>query len=150
MPLTRPEAISDLIRLAYEVRAAMRGFVAEDGAVDSLLPAVVDELSPDEHRVSAFSSEYHLSPRAREKSGPASVAVSVPGIVALIEFEAVKVAILCEPPEGLHSQSCSLLVMHIPGDAREFVGRGDNHLAMVDIILATHKRNDGAHVAEFT
>lgn len=57
MPAISPPAISNRIRLAYEVRAAIRLslLVAEDGAVDAGLPltgafvdAVVEELPPGE------------------------------------------------------------------------------------------------------
>jgi hypothetical protein len=60
MPAIRPEAISNLIRLAYEARAAMARFVPEDRAVDPVLAAVIDEDSPDEEGISSFGSEHNL------------------------------------------------------------------------------------------
>ena len=98
MPAMRPEAISNRVRLAYEVRAAVRALVSEYGAVNSVLPAVVDKSAPDEAGVSGCSAEHNLFAWAAEQLARSPVRVSVRRVVPLIEFEAVKVSILRQPP----------------------------------------------------
>src|SRR6266705_1761080 len=99
MPAIRPEAISNLIRLAYEARAARRSLIPKDRAVDSLLAAVVDELSPDPHGAGALSSQDDLFARPNELSALAAIRVSIGAVVALVHGEAVFIAIFREPPE---------------------------------------------------
>lgn len=103
MPATRPEAISNRIRLAYESRALVARLVAEDCAVDSVLAAVVDEDSPDEEGVSSLGSEHDLFAWTDELAVVPlpPVRVSIGGIVPFIELDAIKVAVLCKPPEQL-------------------------------------------------
>jgi len=60
MPAIRPEAISNLIRLAYEARAAAARFVPEDRAVDPVLSTVIDENAPDEEGIGMLGSEHNL------------------------------------------------------------------------------------------
>jgi len=105
MPAIRPDAVSNRIRLAYEVRAAVRRFVAEDGAVDSalrlpgaLVDAGVDEASPDPAGVSGMGAENELFSWAAKQPSFAAVSVLARGIVALIEGENVSIAIFREPP----------------------------------------------------
>lgn len=78
-------------------------FVAEDGAVDSLLPAVVDKLAPDEHRVCDVSSQDDVLAGSDELTSPPTVTVSISGVVSLIEREARFVAILRDVPERGHA-----------------------------------------------
>lgn len=102
----RPEAISNRVRLSNESRAAVRRFVAEDGAVDSLLPAVVDELAPHEASVTSLTAKHDFLAGADEQFSLSAVCVSVRRVVSFIEFQAVFVAIFGEPPEGfLHAGS---------------------------------------------
>ena len=100
MPAIRPEAISNRVRLSNEVRAAMRRLVAEDGAVDSRLPAVVDELSPYETGVSTLRAQDDLLAGSDEQLSLSAVCVSVSRVVTFIQFKTVLIAILGEPPEG--------------------------------------------------
>ena len=94
MPAIRPEAVSNCIRLSNEVRTSPGGLVAESSAVDALLSAVVDELSPSEHGVGVFCSQNNLLSGADELSALAAIGVSVAAVMPLIEFEAVKISIL--------------------------------------------------------
>lgn len=98
MPAIRPEAISNRIRLAYEFRALMRGFVAENRAVDPALAAGIEEPSPDEKRIGRLCAEDDFLARSGEDPAPPAVAVLTGRVVPLVEREAVTVAILCEPP----------------------------------------------------
>lgn len=94
MPATRPEDISNLIRLLNEARGSVGAFVAEDGAVDAFLPAVVDEVSPNEEGIGWLGAQDNLLSGADELLALSAVGVSVAAVVALIEGEAVKVAVL--------------------------------------------------------
>ena len=101
----RPEAISNRIRLAYEVRAAVRRLVAEDGAVDALLGLAgsfvdtgINELSPDPPRVSVTGAKDDFASGAAEELSLPPIAVLMGGIVALIQGEDIAVPILAEPP----------------------------------------------------
>lgn len=89
MPAIRPYAISNRIRLAYKFAAFVRGFVPEHGTIDSLLPAGVLELSPDEHSVPIGSSENDLFSGPTESVSYSTILVSVAGVVLLIEFQAI-------------------------------------------------------------
>lgn len=107
MPAIRPEAISNCIRLTYEFRAAVRGFVTEDSAVDPFLrlsrpfvDALVDEFAPDPSRITFLRSQDDLGPRPAKQLAPAAVTVLVRRVVALVEREDGDIAILREPPEG--------------------------------------------------
>ena len=76
----------------------MRGLVAEDGAVDPSLAAVIDELSPDPQGIGSLGSQDDLLTRTDEQLALPSVGVPIGRVVPFVEFEAVKVAILCQPP----------------------------------------------------
>src|SRR5882672_4686753 len=99
MPATRPEAISDSIRLAYEFAAPVRAFIPKYGAVDALLAAVVDEFPPDEERVGRLGAEDDLLTWPHEDAARATVGVAAAGVVPLVECEAIEVAILRQPPQ---------------------------------------------------
>jgi hypothetical protein len=102
----RPEAISNRVRLSNEARAAMRRLVAEDGAVDAALATVVDELSPHEASVSILAPEDDFLAGANEQLSFSSVCVLACGVVSLIQFQAVFIAIFGKPPKGcLHADS---------------------------------------------
>lgn len=101
MPAIRPDAISNCIRLANEVRAADFAFVAKDRAVDaglsfpgSLVNAVVNEVTPHEAGVGTLSSKDDFLSRPDEQFSFASIFVVVGRVVSLIEINAVSVAIL--------------------------------------------------------
>lgn len=100
MPAIRPEAISNRVRLADKVRAAMRRLVSEHGAVDTVLPlsgalvdAIVDEVSPHPNSISGGGSEYPLLAGADKQDALPTVSVFVGAVVPLVHVEAVKVAI---------------------------------------------------------
>ena len=90
----------------------MRRFVSEHGAVDALLSfagsgvdAVVDETAPGPHGVSVSGAEYPFLAGADEQNALPAIPVLVGAVVALIEFEAVEVAIERQPPDREHEQS---------------------------------------------
>ncbi len=104
MPAMRPQAISNRIRLSNEVAAPVLALVSEDGAVDSVLPAVINELSPYEHGVSAGCSKDDLLSRANEEFPLSPILVLIGRVVTFIEFKAVNVSVFCKPPNrGGHS-----------------------------------------------
>lgn len=93
MPAIRPEDISNLIRLTYELRALMARLIPEDGTVDAGLAAVVDEDAPNEEGIGALGSEHNLFPWSDELFPRPSIGVSVTGVVALVELNAIEVAV---------------------------------------------------------
>jgi hypothetical protein len=101
MPLTRPAEISDCVSLSDKVRRSIsvRRFVSEDGTVDALLSAGVDELAPNEHRVCIAGSQDDFLARSSEKKSFSTVPILVAGVVSLIEFKATRVAILGQIPK---------------------------------------------------
>jgi len=99
MPATRPEPISNRIRLAYEFAAAVPAFVSEHSAVDSALPAVIEESAPHKQRIARVCSEHNLFAWADEQSPLSAVSVLVCAVMPVVEFKAVKIAILCHPPK---------------------------------------------------
>jgi hypothetical protein len=103
MPAIRPEDISNAIRLPNEVTGPMRGLVAEYGAIDSGLAAIVDKLSPDEDGICALGSKDNLFTWTDEL--PQLSGFSIGRIMPLEQFEAVKVAVAREPPNGMHFTS---------------------------------------------
>jgi hypothetical protein len=72
----------------------VRSLVAEDGAVDALLSAVVVELSPNKESIGKSSSQHDFFSRSSEEHASSAVSVAVAGIVPLIELEAGDIAIL--------------------------------------------------------
>ena len=98
MPAISPEAISNLVRLANESAALDRRLVPEHGAVDSLLAAVVDEISPDEDRVASLAAQHDFLARPNEQLSLSAVRVAVGAVVPFVEFKAVKVSVLRQPP----------------------------------------------------
>ena len=103
MPAIRPEAISNRIRLANEVGTPVAALVAEHGAVNAVLSAIVDELPPHKERVRADRPERDLFARTNEQDLPPSVRVGASAVVAFIERKALTIAVLCQPPHWLHS-----------------------------------------------
>ena len=73
----------------------MRAFIAEHCAVDSLLAAIVDELSPDETGIGIFGSQDNLLARSDKELDDAPIGVRPSRIVSIVERETVTVAILC-------------------------------------------------------
>lgn len=76
----------------------MSALVSENGAVDSILPAVVDEVAPHEQGVGVVGSQHDLFPGADELVSGSPISVSVAGVMPLIECETFLVAVLGEPP----------------------------------------------------
>lgn len=70
MPFTRPDEISNGISLSDKLAAFVEAFVDEDGAVNSGLSAVVDELSPNEHGITFEGSEDDVFAGTDELSDP--------------------------------------------------------------------------------
>jgi hypothetical protein len=84
MPATRPEAISNRVRLANEAAAAMRSLVAERGARNTFLrsagpviDAGVAEAAPDEKSIAGGGAQNDFFTWAGEESPLAAVAESV-------------------------------------------------------------------------
>lgn len=98
MPAIRPEAISNLVRLSYEFAASVLAFVPEHRAIDSALSTVVDEPPPHEHGISVFGSQHNLFTRSDEQLAFAPVRVAVCAVMPLVEFKAITVSILRQPP----------------------------------------------------
>lgn len=107
MPFTRPDVISDSVSLSDKLTRPVRGFIPKDGAIDTLLAAVVDEPTPDEHGVSVSGSEHDAFSRSDELASTAAVTIAVAGVMAFIEFKARAVAVLGQIPKRL-AHSCSL------------------------------------------
>lgn len=98
MPAISPEAISNLVRLSYEFATLDGRFVAEHGAVDSLLPAVIEELSPDEHGIAGCGPQDNLFARPNEQFTLSAIRISVGAVVPLIKIKAITISILRQPP----------------------------------------------------
>lgn len=77
MPLTRPAEISDGVSLSDKLTRLVRAFVAEHGAVDALLPAVVDEFSPHENSVRCRGAEDDVFSGSDELTSLASISIPV-------------------------------------------------------------------------
>lgn len=79
MPHTRPDAISNRVRLSYKVAASIfrRGLIAEHGAVDSLLSTVVSESSPNEKSIACFGSQDDFFTGSAEQFSFSSIAIPV-------------------------------------------------------------------------
>lgn len=77
----------------------MRSLVAEEGAVDAVLSAVIGELPPNKDGVSLLGAEDDLLAGTDEEFSAAAVARSPRRVVPLVEGEAGTVTVLGEPPE---------------------------------------------------
>jgi len=90
MPRTRPSEISDGVSLSDKLGREIAAFVAEDGALNTLLlrDCVVDILAPDEHGIGAGGSQYNAFARSDKLRSPSAIGVSVGAIVAFVEREA--------------------------------------------------------------
>ena len=95
MPLTRPDVISDRIRLTNKFGRPDRSLVTKDGAVDASLPTSVDELSPNKHGVSISGPEHDLFTWADEQISFPAILVLVAGVVPFVECETGDISILC-------------------------------------------------------
>jgi hypothetical protein len=82
--------ISDCVSLSDKLGTlvAFRRLIAEDGAVDALLPAVVDELSPNKHGVGISRSQEDNLSRPDALTALASVPIVIGTVVSLIHFQA--------------------------------------------------------------
>ena len=88
MPLTRPAEISDGVSLSDKVGRSELAFVSEHGAVDALLPGIIDELSPNKHGVSVSGSEHDMLAWSDKLALPSSVSVFIAAVVPLVELQA--------------------------------------------------------------
>jgi hypothetical protein len=84
MPLIKPQAISNRVRLAYEFAALVRSFIAKHGTVDAALPlsgslvdAVVLESPPNENSIPCCGSQDNLFSGTAKQPPPPSVSVFV-------------------------------------------------------------------------
>jgi len=77
MPLIRPEAISNRIRLSNEFGRLVLAFVSEDSTVDTLLTTVIDESSPDKDGIGSFGSEDEFFTWTDKENSLSSIGVSV-------------------------------------------------------------------------
>ena len=109
MPFTRPREISDRISLSDKLGREEVTFVSEDGAVDSVLPAVIDELAPNKERVSVAGSKDDVLTGPDELGLSTPIFVCAPGIVSFIERKAGRIAVLRQIPERVHTQRTSIL-----------------------------------------
>jgi hypothetical protein len=86
----------------------VRRLVSEHGAIDALLSfagslvdAIVNELAPHPHGVSGKGTEYPLLAGADELLPSSPIGVLAAAVMPQVHFEAVKVAILGQPPMRL-------------------------------------------------
>lgn len=86
MPFTRPAEISNGVSLSDKVGRSEAAFVSEDGAVDALLPGIVDELSPNKHGVSVSGSKNDVLAGSDKLAALSSVSVFIATVMPLIEF----------------------------------------------------------------
>ncbi len=98
MPFTRPAEISNGVSLSDKVGRAEFAFVAEDGAVDPLLVAVVDELPPNKHCISVSGSEHDVLSGADKLESFPSVLVVIATVMPLVEFKTTLVPVLRNVP----------------------------------------------------
>lgn len=103
MPAIRPEAISNCIRLPNEVAGPVPRLVPEDGAIGSLLSAIVEELPPHEESISVFGSQDDLFSWADELAQLSWL--SIGGVMPGKQCKAVKISIAGQPPDWLHGFS---------------------------------------------
>ena len=81
----------------------MGTLIAEDGTVDSLLSAAINEFSPNKEGISFPSSKDNLFAGAAEQLDGSPVFVSSAAIMSLVKFLADFVPILCYPPKRRHA-----------------------------------------------
>jgi hypothetical protein len=86
VPFTRPAEISNGVSLSDKVGREEAAFVSEDGAVDALLSAVVDELPPNKHGVSVARPENDVLSGADKLTALSSVLVVIATVMPLIEL----------------------------------------------------------------
>ncbi len=91
----------------------MMAFVSEHGAIDAFLSAVVNELSPNKERVCCLGSQDNLFSGADKLLSLTPIGVVIAAVMPLVECEAVKVAILCQPPQRAHFGVLSMLLLPV-------------------------------------
>lgn len=106
MPFTRPAEISDRISLGDKNTALNAPFVSEYGAVDSVLARIINEFSPNKHRVSFQCPQYNGLSRPYELTALPAIFVPIGAVVAFIKGETGSIAVLREPPVS-HIYPCS-------------------------------------------
>lgn len=95
MPAIRPAKISDCISLSDKLGTKVRRFVSKYCTVDSVLPAVVDELPPNKHGVCILGAKDNVLAGADELSESLSGSRRV---MTAVQFKTVGVAIFRQPP----------------------------------------------------
>jgi len=98
VPLTRPAEISDGVSLSDKLGRSDFAFVSEDGAVDALLPAIVDEFSPDKHGISVACSKNNVFSWSDELKALSSVLVVIAAVVPFVEGETTLVSVFGDVP----------------------------------------------------
>ena len=86
MPLTRPAEISNGVSLSDKVgrEIAVRGFVSKDGTIDTLLPAIVDELSPNKHGIAVSGSKHDMLAGSNKLTALSSVSIVIAAVMPFI------------------------------------------------------------------
>jgi hypothetical protein len=77
MPLTRPDVISDSVSLSDKLTRLVRTLIAEEGAVDAMLSAGVDELAPNKGSSGIGRTEHDFLPRSCKELPHSSISVVV-------------------------------------------------------------------------
>jgi hypothetical protein len=94
MPLARPAVISDSVSLSDKEGREVRAFIAENCAVNSLFSAVINEIPPNKHGVTASCSKDDFLSGANKQSAFSPVFIMVGGVMPLIELEEGSVPVL--------------------------------------------------------
>jgi hypothetical protein len=84
MPAIRPDSISDRVSLSDKLGRGVRRLVAEEGAVDTLLSAVVDKFPPGPACIACVSSKDEFFSRPNKLESGSVVGVFVTGVMSLI------------------------------------------------------------------
>ena len=110
MPAIRPEAISNRIRLTYEVGTAVSALVPERGTVDALLSfacalvnRVIEKLPPHEERIPCKRPKDNVFAWTDELRLPPPICIHPPRVVPFVKRETCPIAVLCQPPQAFHS-----------------------------------------------
>ena len=88
MPFTRPAEISNGVSLSDKVGRSEAAFVSEHGAVDALLPGIVDKLSPNKHGVAISGSKHDMLTGTDKLTALSSVLIFIAAVVPFVELQA--------------------------------------------------------------
>jgi hypothetical protein len=98
MPFTRPAEISNGVSLSDKVGRSEFAFVSKHGTIDSLLSAIVDELSPNKHGISVSGSQHDVFAGADKLTSLSSVSIVIAAVVPLVEIKTTQIAVLRDVP----------------------------------------------------